>query len=252
MGTSRPGHIRLAWSSPAPARSRRPAAYSACGVRSSTIDIPYTVRRSARARRVRVNVHAHAGVEVVLPSRAPERAAAAAVRELRPWIERRLAEARGALAQLADRGATVPYLGRSLELVPQPGRHRVHRRGERLFVPADDPRPALERFYRRMAREEIEARLDRATALAGTPYSGLSIRSQRTRWASCSAGGRMSFNWRLLLAPERVLDYVVWHEVCHLEILDHSPRFWALVERRWPRWREDREWLRCYGATLIL
>ena len=44
----------------------------------------------------------------------------------------------------------------------------------------------------------------------------------------------MSFNWRLLLAPERVLDYVVWHEVCHLEVLDHSPRFWALLERRWP------------------
>ena len=53
----------------------------------------------------------------------------------------------------------------------------------------------------------------------------------------------MSFNWRLLLAPERVLDYVVWHEVCHLEILDHSPRFWALLERRWPGYREDRDWL---------
>ena len=54
----------------------------------------------------------------------------------------------------------------------------------------------------------------------------------------------MSFNWRLLLAPEPVLDYVVWHEVCHLEIRDHSPRFWALVERRCPGWREQRDWLR--------
>jgi predicted metal-dependent hydrolase len=221
-------------------------------VQTSAIDIPYTIRRSARARRVRVNVHAHAGVEVVLPSRAPERAAAAAVRELRPWIERRLAEARGVLTQLAERGATVPYLGRSLELVPQPGRSQVHLHGERLLVPAGDPRAALERFYRRAARGEIGARLDRATALAGTPYSSLSIRSQRTRWASCSAGGRMSFNWRLLLAPERVLDYVVWHEVCHLEILDHSPRFWALLERRWPDWRKDRMWLRRHGATLVL
>ncbi len=215
-------------------------------------EIPYTVRRSPRARHVRVNVHTHSGVEVVLPARAPQRAAAAAVRELRPWIERRLRKAEQALAQVAARGATVPYLDSSLALVPQAGRTRVHRAGERLLVPSGDARPALERFYRRAAREEIAPRLDRAAALAGCSYSGLSIRAQRTRWASCSAAGRMSFNWRLLLAPERVLDYVVWHEVCHLEILDHSPRFWGLLERRWPGYREDRLWLRRHGATLVL
>jgi predicted metal-dependent hydrolase len=215
-------------------------------------EIPYTVRRSQRARRVRVNVHAHTGVEVVLPARVPERAAAAAVSELRPWIERRLAEVEEALARVAERAGTLPYLGRTLELVPQAGRTRVHRQGERLLVPADDPRPALERFYRRAARDEVAERLDRATALAGTSYTGLDIRAQRTRWASCTASGRMSFNWRLLLAPERVLEYVVWHEVCHLEILDHSPRFWALLGRRWPGHREDRAWLSRHGATLVL
>jgi predicted metal-dependent hydrolase len=215
-------------------------------------DIPYTVRRSARARRVRVNVHAHSGVEVVLPTRAPERAAAAAVSELRPWIERRLSDAREVLERIAERAGTVPYLGTSLELVPESGRTRVHRSGARLLVPATDTRPALERFYRRSARAEIAPRLDRATALAGCSYTDLSIRAQRTRWASCSAGGRMSFNWRLLLAPERVLEYVVWHEVCHLQVLDHSPRFWALVERHWPDYREDRAWLSRNGATLVL
>jgi hypothetical protein len=215
-------------------------------------EIPYTVRRSARARRVRVNVHAHTGVEVVLPTRAPERAAAAAVSELRPWIERRLSDAQDVLARVAERAGTLPYLGSTLQLVPETGRTRVHRRGERLLVPTGDAQPALERFYRRAARAEIAPRLDRATALADSSYTGLSIRAQRTRWASCSAGGRMSFNWRLLLAPERVLEYVVWHEVCHLEILDHSPRFWALVERRWPSYREDRDWLRRNGATLVL
>ena len=122
----------------------------------------------------------------------------------------------------------------------------------RLLVPAGDARAALERFYRRAARTEITPRLDRAAALTGSSYRDLSIRAQRTRWASCSADGRMSFNWRLLLAPERVLDYVVWHEVCHLEILDHSPRFWALLERRWPGYREDRDWLSRHGATLVL
>ncbi len=215
-------------------------------------EIPYTVRRSSRARRVRVNVHAHTGVEVVLPTRAPERAAAAAVSELRPWIERRLSDAQEVLARIAERAGTVPYLGTPLELVPEPGRTRVHRRGERLLVPAGDARPALERFYRRAARAEIAPRLDRATALAGSSYQDLSIRAQRTRWGSCSAGGHMSFNWRLLLAPERVLDYVVWHEVCHLQVLDHSPRFWALVERHWPSYREERAWLSRNGATLIL
>lgn len=215
-------------------------------------EIPYTVRRSTRARRVRVNVHAHTGVEVVLPARAPERVAAAAVSELRPWIESRLREARQIRARIAERAGTLPYLDSVLELVPQAGRKRVHRDGERLLVPAGDARPAIERFYRAAARREIAPRLDRATALAGSSYSALDIRAQRTRWASCSASGRMSFNWRLLLAPERVLEYVVWHEVCHLEILDHSPRFWALVEEWWPSYREEREWLSLHGATLVL
>ena len=215
-------------------------------------DIAYTIRRSTRARRVRVNVHAHSGVEVVLPERAPERAAAAAVAELAPWIERRLSERRRALEHVAARGGTVPYLGIPLELVPQPGRTRAHRRGDLLFVPEGDHRPAVERLYRRLARSEIAARLDAAVASVGASYSGLSIRAQSTRWASCSATGTMSFNWRLLLAPEPVLDYVVWHEVCHLEVRDHSPRFWALVQRRCPGWREQRDWLRRYGATLVL
>ena len=85
---------------------------------------------------------------MVLPQRASERAAAAAVSELRPWIERRLSEAQRALAQIAARAGTVPYLGASLTLVPQAGRTRVHRRGDELLVPAGDARPALERFYK--------------------------------------------------------------------------------------------------------
>ncbi len=214
--------------------------------------IPYSVRRSTRARRVRVNVHAHDGVEVVLPARAPEHAAAAAVRELGPWIERRLHEARVARARVAARAGTVPYLGQPLRLVAQPGRTRVHRDGERLLVPASDARPALERFYRRAARKEIEPRLQRAVTAAGCSYSELAVRAQRTRWGSCSAAGRISFNWRLLLAPESVLEYVIWHEVCHLRVLDHSPRFWTLLERHLPGYREPRSWLARNGATLVL
>lgn len=153
---------------------------------------------------------------------------------------------------VARKAGELPYLDGRLRVIPQPGRTRAHRRGDELFVPARAPGPAIERFYRRSARAEVAARLDHATALAGVDYRDLSIRGQRTRWASCSSNGHMSFNWRLLLAPAKVLDYVVWHEVCHLLVLDHSPRFWALVERHWPRYREDRAWLRRHGATLVL
>jgi hypothetical protein len=113
-------------------------------------------------------------------------------------------------------------------------------------------RDALERWYRRRAHAEIAPRLDAATARAGTSYSRLTIRSQRTRWASCSDGGSMSFNWRLLLAPEEVLDYVVEHEVAHLEVMGHSRRFWSLVERRCPDYRRHERWLRRYGSSLRL
>jgi predicted metal-dependent hydrolase len=211
----------------------------------------YTLRRSPRARRVRVSVDGEGAVQVTLPRRMPLRAADEAVRELAPWIERRRRALARAVAELERTPGTVPYLGGELRLVPQAGRTRVHRRGDELLVPAQ-PAEALERWYRRAAREEIAPRLDAAVARAGTAYDGLTIRGQRTRWASCSSSGAMSFNWRLLLAPEAVLDYVVEHEVCHLEVLDHSARFWRLLESRVPDWREHAAWLRRYGSTLVL
>ncbi len=216
-------------------------------------EISYSVRRSERARRVRVTVDATGGIEVVLPRRAPEREAAAAIRELRPWIERRVRQLERVREVVAARGQNVPYLGELLRVVPEPGRARVHRRGAELLAPTGaGQQAALERWYRRAARIEIAPRLDRACAQAGTTYSGLTIRGQKTRWASCSPTGAMSFNWRLLLAPEPILDYVVWHEVCHLEVMDHSPRFWALLRSRWPACREHAAWLRRHGATLVL
>jgi len=212
----------------------------------------YTLRRSPRARRVRVSVDGAGAVQVTLPRRAPARDADEAVRELAPWIERRRRALARAASEVARTPGTVPYLGRELELVAQPRRTRVHRRGALMLVPEGDPTAALERWYRRTARTEIGPRLDAAVAAAGTSYTRLTIRGQRTRWASCSANGAMSFNWRLLLAPEPVLDYVVEHEVCHLEVMDHSPRFWRLLESRVPDWREHARWLRRYGSTLVL
>ncbi len=212
----------------------------------------YTIRRSARARRVRVTVDGAGEVIVTLPKKAAERRAAEAVKELRPWIDRRRSALVRAAEEVQREPGTLPYLGATLQVVAEPGRERVHRRGDVLLVPSGDAREAIERFYRRRARAEIGPRLDAATARAGTGYTGLTIRGQRTRWASCSSTGAMSFNWRLLLAPEAVLDYVIEHEVCHLEVMDHSPRFWALLEARVPGWREHAGWLRRYGSTLVL
>jgi predicted metal-dependent hydrolase len=219
-----------------------------------TASLPYRVRRSDRARRVRVSVDVHDGVEVVLPRSSPQSAAAAAVVELRPWIERRMEETRAVHAAIAARGASLPYLGVNLALRPEEGRRRAHRHGDTLLVPADagSARSAIERWYRRAARREIAARLDHAVAALGCSYSALTIRNQRTRWGSCSSSGAMSFNWRLLLAPEPVLDYVVWHEACHLRVMDHSPRFWSLVAEHCPGYESHRRWLRRQGTTLVL
>ena len=215
-------------------------------------DISYTVRRSDRARRVSVNVAARDAVEVVLPRRAALREADAAVRELRPWIDRRLRALERARIEAGAPPGHVPYLGEHLRLVPQCGRTRTHRRGTLLLVPEGDHRPAVERWYRRAARTEIAPRVDAAAAVASLGYERLTIRGQKTRWGSCSSTGTLSFNWRLLLAPEPVLDYVVWHEVCHLRVCNHGPRFWGMLANHCPGYADQERWLRRYGSTLTL
>jgi len=226
--------------------------------------IPYRIRRSERARSARILVDGE-GVEVVVPQRFPLRDVEPFVEEKRAWIERTLQRMHAAReeypAPLLEHGGWVHYLGERLELRVrvEPGRTRAHvaRRAGRLHVavgaPGREPlRDALERWYRRRAREEVAPRLDVAVARAGTGYTRLQIRAQRTRWASCSSNGTMSFNHRLLLAPPEILDYVIEHEVTHLEVLDHSPRFWALLAARCPGWRAREAWLRRHGHALRL
>src|SRR5437588_6867725 len=154
-------------------------------------ELEYTIRRSDRARRARIVVDPR-GVEVVIPRRMARRHVAPFVEEKRPWIERTLRRMREAeldapVRQLED-GGSVPYLGSALTLQVrvEPGRTRAHvtRRGDRLQValgPGQTLVAAVTAWYKRRAREEVAARLDAATARAGTRYSRLSIRSQRTR-----------------------------------------------------------------------
>jgi predicted metal-dependent hydrolase len=154
-------------------------------------------------------------------------------------------------------GREIPYLDERLTLNfrTEEGRQRAHlvKNAGYLRValpPHVELRDAVENWYRRQARSEVAVRLDAAVARAGRSYTTLQIRGQRTRWASCSTSGAMSFNWRLLLAPAKILDYVVEHEVAHLDIQDHSSRFWRLLASRSPRWREHEAWLRRHGHAL--
>jgi predicted metal-dependent hydrolase len=222
----------------------------------------YTIRRSDRARRLRIVV-APTGVEVVLPRRMALRHAEEFVAEKRPWIERTLRQYKAAEASLPpvrlEDGGEIPYLGMTLPIrinvEPHRTRPGVARRGRALHIGVSEPgdeavRDALIRWYRRRARIEIAERLDWATLRAGTTYTKLQIRDPSSRWASCSSSGAMSFSWRLLLAPEPILAYVVEHEVAHLDVMDHSPRFWKLVERRCPDYRVHERWLRDFGPGL--
>ena len=192
------------------------------------------------------------GVTVVIPHRAADRRATEAVLRLEPWIRDRLAEQAESLATVAARGMTVPWLGETLTLEPQPGRKSAHRADSRILVPEGDHRPALERLLRRSAREEITARLDRVATECGHTWASLRIGDMKSRWASCSSGGRMSFSWRLMMAPDEVLETIVWHEVTHLDVPNHSQQFWRLMDSRRPEHRAHSAWLNRHGRELAL
>ena len=109
---------------------------------------------------------------------------------------------------------------------------------------------ALEKRYRDAAREYIPKRVEYYHTLTGGSYEKITIRDQKTRWGSCSNNGTLSFNYRLMLAPPRVLDYVVVHELCHLTHMNHSREFWDMVASILPEYKEYRKWLKENGHTL--
>ena len=104
---------------------------------------------------------------------------------------------------------------------------------------------------RKTARRVVSELAQGEAERIGVVYRRIRIGGQRTLWGSCSARGTLSFNWRLVLAPHDVLDYVVVHELCHLHVPNHSRQFWALVERHRPGWRRQRDWLRDHGPELL-
>jgi predicted metal-dependent hydrolase len=114
-----------------------------------------------------------------------------------------------------------------------------------------DPSSVSEVEARRAARELVTMVCEDEAQALGVRWSRIEIRDQKSRWGSCSTRGTLSFNWRLVLAPYEVLDYVVVHELCHLREANHSRRFWKLVETRRPDWRRHRDWLHEHGPELL-
>lgn len=113
-----------------------------------------------------------------------------------------------------------------------------------------EQKSALDARYRQAAKEYIPRRVEHYLPMTGGRYERITIRAQKTRWGSCSARGTLSFNWKLMLAPPDVLDYVVVHELCHLTYMNHSREFWEAVERVMPDYRTRRRWLKEHGSEL--
>ena len=125
--------------------------------------------------------------------------------------------------------------------------------GEFAADPALSVREQIEEGKKRLAKKRpVQTYIAYFQAFTGGTYTRITIRGQHTRWGSCSSRGTLSFNWRLMLAPPRVLDYVVVHELCHLTHMDHSKAFWGAVERVMPDYKIHKNWLREHGAELFV
>ncbi|MBM7868140.1 DUF45 domain-containing protein [Heliobacterium gestii] len=174
---------------------------------------------------------------------------------LRHW--RRLQLEKERLGQAA-RGDRVFFRGDSLDVVivhdpgPLPAESRVKHAEGRLFVwltPEQQGqwRPVIGEWLRGQAETLIPQRVNEIARPLGRPYEKVTIRDQKSRWGSCSSRRNLSFNWRLILFPPAVMDYVIVHELCHLQELNHSSRFWSLVAQHVPDYALHRRWLREHG-----
>jgi len=175
------------------------------------MDREYKLIRSSR-KTISLRITPAGEIEVRCPNRMRRADVDAFVRSKRNWIEARLSNIPPALPKLTE--------------------------GE------------LEELRRR-AKETIPERVAHFAPLIGVSYGSITVRSQKTRWGSCSSRGNLNFNCLLMLTSPEVLDYVVLHELCHRKELNHSARFWAQVERVMPDYRLRRKWLKDHGSALI-
>ena len=225
--------------------------------------ITYRHRISQRARRLRFEVRPGAGLEVTTPPGVSVARIEAVMREKTHWITTMLTRyaqpPRSVVDSPLQSGALLPFAGGHLQLIVD--ENAASKRSTllmeegtvRLTVPSSMPETlhaALESWYRRQGRHVFAERVAHWNAQFGFSHGRIAIRDQKSRWGSCSRQGNLNFNWRLLLAPLAVLDYIVIHELAHLKEGNHSPCFWALVAEKCPDYRSHRTWLRQHGPEL--
>ena len=189
--------------------------------------------------------------ELVLPRRLSRRKGLAFLREKAEWLEERLAKYEEPVP--FQDGAEIPLLGRFLRIDhSDAGRADVRVDGNALLVAC--PKARISRsvtdWYRREAGCEIASLAKQKSAMLGRHYGRLSVRDTTTRWGSCSSSGDLSFSWRIIMAPEIAFDYLVAHEVAHLAEMNHSARFWTIVENLSEDCEKGRNWFRYNGHEL--
>ncbi len=222
---------------------------------------PIEFRRSRRAIRMRLQIDREGRITLVAPWFSKEGEIHSFVARHKPWLQKHLGliENHKALrpAPRYRTGDTFYYFGEplALEVAPSPLKRptiKILDNRMRITLYRDigksegvsAAKRTVEQFYRKKAEEVIRDRLDHFNEHYGFRFRRVAFRDQKSRWGSCSRAGNLNFNWRLVMAPIEVIDFVVVHELCHLREMNHSPRFWALVEQTVPRYREARKWLR--------
>ena len=208
------------------------------------------VIRRRGAKRVTLSVSRATGIATMtLPPRMPMAEATAFVQKHRGWLYDRVT----ALPQPIpfEDAMTLPYRGRTLRVVRRDGRG-VRLAGETIEVGgAVEALPgALGRWLKAQARTRLHARSRIHAETLGTRFARIAIRDTRSRWGSCSTSGTLSYSWRVILAPDPVLDYLAAHEVAHLREMNHSLRFWNHVKTLCPDYPEWQGWLRKHGPDL--
>jgi predicted metal-dependent hydrolase len=221
------------------------------------VPVDLDVRRSARARTLRIIVAPRRPVELVVPRRAGPQDIERFLHEKDRWIRDKVAWARAIAARPSlglDRRGFVWIGGEPIPVRRVGGRARsfaeIRRGSLEVSGPAERIGDAIDRWYRREARLRISRAAGREAARLGTSYGSLSIRDTTSRWGSCSREGRLSFSWRLVVAPETVMTYVVVHELCHTRVPHHGKPFWRAVADALPGWKEPERWLVEHGTEL--